>query len=308
MPEAITIGETMVLFLPGQNKRLRHVTSFTKTVAGAESNVAVGLVRLGLTAGWISRVGDDEFGRTVLSSLRGEGVDVSQVVIDPDAPTGVFFRERTTPGQESVYYYRTGSAASRLSPDDLDPAYFRGARLLHISGITPALSDSAAAALHRAVAIAGAAGLLVSFDLNLRPQLWKGREIRPALLPLVAAADLVFGNEGEVDALLGAPRDRLGALLEAGCKMAVVKLGAQGAAAATAGERWVAPVARSGPIVDGSGAGDSFAAAFLAGHLRGETVPACLALANGMAQAALSCEGDIESLPRSLEELRSTWC
>lgn len=308
MPEVITVGETMVLFLPTGGSRLAYVHTFRKAVAGAESNVAIGLVRLGITAGWISRVGADEFGHAVLSAVRGEGVDVSRVRVDPEAPTGIMFRERLAPGTERVYYYRSGSAASRLQPDDLDPDYFAGARLLHLTGITPALSDSAAATVAAAMALARDRGLLVSFDLNIRPALWRNRDLAGTLLPLVRHADIVFGNQHEVQNLLGETADPAGALVTLGCPTAVVKLGVDGAMAARGGQRWHVPVHRPRAVIDGSGAGDSFASGFLAGYLRAEPIPRCLQYGNGMAQAAVSSEGDIECLPRSLEELLTEWC
>src|SRR5579859_2416678 len=125
MPAVVALGETMVLFLAEQAGMLREATSFHRYVAGAESNVAVGLCRLGSSAGFISRVGDDEFGQMILFRLRGEGVDVSHVILDPRAPTGLLFREKREIGPVDVVYYRRGSAASHMSPADLDAGYIQ---------------------------------------------------------------------------------------------------------------------------------------------------------------------------------------
>ena len=144
MPDVVTIGEMMVQFNPITTGPLRHVAYFEKHAAGAEANFAVGMVRIGFSAGFISRVGDDEFGKYILTVLKGEGVDVSRVTVDREAPTGIFFVQRgfPIPGRSSVTYYRKGSAASRLSTRDLDHEYVKGSRLFHITGITPALSET----------------------------------------------------------------------------------------------------------------------------------------------------------------------
>src|SRR5919199_1740089 len=167
-PEVIGLGETMVLLRAEQSGPLREVSTFRRHVAGAESNVAVGVCRLGLSAGFISRVGDDEFGAAVRFRLRGEGVDVSRLIVDPDAPTGLVFRERREFGPVDVVYYRRGSAASRLRPQDLDPDYIRGARYLVLSGITPALSRSCRETAFAAAQIAREAGVGVVVDPNVR--------------------------------------------------------------------------------------------------------------------------------------------
>lgn len=145
MPQLITIGETMAAFTPNTPGPLRYVQGFGIRTAGAESNVAVGLAKLGLNAAWISRLGDDEFGRFIRNQLRAEGVDCSHVIFDPDHRTGVMFKE-TGVGETKVFYYRENSAASHLSPEDLSPALFEGVRMVHLSGITPVLSESCLAA------------------------------------------------------------------------------------------------------------------------------------------------------------------
>src|SRR6266851_5386250 len=133
--DVVTLGETMVLLLAEQSGPLREATTFRRFIAGAETNVAIGLSRLGHAAGWLSRLGADEFGRAIVFRLRGEGVDTSHVTIDPHHPTGIVIRERREVGPIEQVYYRRGSAASHLSPADLDPAYLAQARYLHLTGI-----------------------------------------------------------------------------------------------------------------------------------------------------------------------------
>ncbi len=297
----------MVLFVPDKNLPLRYVHRFEKRVGGAESNVAIALVRFGHSVGWISRVGDDEFGRFLLSSIRGEGVDVSQVKVDPGAPTGIYFKERRGPGREKVYYYRSNSAASRIQPSDLDPDYLKSARFIHLTGITPALSASCRRAVFEALKTARDAGVTVSFDFNIRLPLWKGEETRDMLLEIARKSDLVFINHQEAEILFGTrePEEVLPRLLEGRCCTAIMKLGAQGAVAKTHEEEVFEPARRVEEIVDTVGAGDSFAAGVLAGKLRGYALADCLKLANTTAAMVLGTEGDYESLPRSFEEVVS---
>lgn len=136
------LGETMVLFTPESMGCLRYETNFSAKVAGAESNVALGLARLGHRRGWMSRLGDDEFGKKILSFIRGEDVEVSEVRLDPSASTGLYFKEMLTEDEIHVQYYRKDSAASRLQSSDLNEEYISQAKFLHLTGITPALSDS----------------------------------------------------------------------------------------------------------------------------------------------------------------------
>ena len=141
--DVITFGESMVLFSPGDKGPLRHVHNFTKSIAGAESNVAIALSRLGHSVGWFSKIGDDEFGRYIKFMVRGEGVDVSRTIIDKEHQTGLLFKELFEHVNPNVYYYRKNSAASFLQPADLDLEYIKSAKILHITGITPAISQSA---------------------------------------------------------------------------------------------------------------------------------------------------------------------
>lgn len=307
MPELITLGETLILFSPEVDGPLRYVDRFQRRAAGAESNVAIGVSRLGHSAGWISRVGDDEFGRYLLTSLRGDGVDVSQVRLGP-GPTAVMFRERGLLGRVDVFYYRQGSAASSLAPDDLDPAYWRGARLLHLTGITPALSASCRATVYRAIELARANGLAISFDPNLRLKLWSLAEARAVLRDLASRADwvLVGLEEGKT---LFARRDEeevAAAILEAGAGAAVIKLGTAGASLHRRGERVHTPAFPAPRIVDPVGAGDGFDAGFLAGWLKGWNDFDCLRLGALVGALAVTVPGDVEGYP-DWQQVQKYW-
>src|SRR4030081_2720304 len=140
--DVVTLGESMVLLLAEQPGPMREATTFRRFIAGAESNLAIGLSRLGHSAGWFSRVGDDEFGRAIVFRIRGEGVDTSHVLSDASASTGLVIRERREVGPIDGVSSPRGPAASLLSPADLDASYLSNARFVHLTGITPALSES----------------------------------------------------------------------------------------------------------------------------------------------------------------------
>src|SRR5439155_9881319 len=157
--DVVTFGETMVLFAAAEQGPLRFASTYTRHAAGTESNFAIGLARLGHRVGWFSRVGDDEFGQYIVNTVRGEGVDTSRVIVDPEAPTGVLFKEKRELGPRKIVYYRRGSAASRLAPGDLDGDYIAAARYLHLTGITPALSERARETVFAAAELARARGV-----------------------------------------------------------------------------------------------------------------------------------------------------
>ncbi|HEY65316.1 MAG TPA: sugar kinase [Caldilineae bacterium] len=308
MPELITLGETMILFSPEADGPLRYVDRFQRRAAGAESNVAIAVTRLGHSAGWISRLGDDEFGRYILMSLRGEGVDVSQVRMDPDHPTGVMFRERGLMGRVEVIYYRRGSAASHLGPDDLDVAYFRSARLLHLTGITPALSASCREAVYRAIELARGAGLTISFDPNLRLKLWSLEEARVVLRDLTARADMVLVGLEEGEAIFDCQGEEAvaSAILAKGPRAAVVKLGTRGAYLRTAEAELRVPAYQVPRVVDPVGAGDGFDAGVLAGWLKGWPWEDCLRLGALVGALAVTVPGDVEGYP-DMAQVRAYW-
>jgi 2-dehydro-3-deoxygluconokinase len=303
MPDVVTLGETMALFAPREAGPLRYVSDFRLKFGGAETNFATALVRLGTSAGWISRLGDDELGRYIAHNLRGEGVDVDRVRFDPEAPTGLYVKELSAVGESTVYYYRRGSAASRLSPDDVAPAYLRGARWLHITGITPALSESCCAAVERAIELARGAGLAVSFDPNLRLKLWTIERAREVLLPLIERCTVLLGGVDELGLLLqvDGPEAAADWALARGLELVAVKLGADGALVATADERRTVPAYTVPAVVDAIGAGDGFDAGLVAGRLLGWDPWRSAELGNAVGAHAVMVHGDYEGYPTMAE-------
>lgn len=298
MPEIVAIGETMALMVPMQTGPLRYVSSFYRTLGGAESNLCIAVSRLGHAAGWLSRLGNDEFGLYIRNFLRGEGVDVSRVVFDPEAPTAVFFKERREGAESRVYYYRRLSAASRMRLSDLDEDYIGQARFLHITGITPALSESCRNTVFAAVEMAKRHGVQVSFDPNIRLKLWSLAEARPVLTRLAALADVFFPGKKELEQLYpGKSASQAAAeLLSQGVGKVVLKQGGEGCRIFSAeGEMTVPGFAVK--LVDPVGAGDGFAAGFLTGKLRGLPDYDAAVLGNAVGALAVTVTGDIEGYP-----------
>ncbi|MFM1652650.1 sugar kinase [Brevibacillus sp. B_LB10_24] len=297
--DVVTFGESMVLFNPLSVGPLRYAQLFDKTVGGAESNVAIALVRLGHQAGWISRLGSDEFGLYVRNFIRGEGVDTSRVIFDDQYPTAVFFKERQVQKESNIYYYRKLSAASRMMPEDLDESYIRQAKILHVTGITPALSDSCEQTLQRGIEIARSHGLQITFDPNIRLKLWKAETARAKLLPIAKQADVVMPGFDEAKLLTGesTPEKMAAFFLELGAKTVVVKLGEKGAYFATDAESGYVPGYPVEQVVDPIGAGDGFAAGMISGMIRGWNTQASVELANRVASYALTVVGDVEGFP-----------
>jgi 2-dehydro-3-deoxygluconokinase len=303
MPDVVTFGETMALFTPRETGPLRYVPDFRLKMGGTESNVAIALARLGIPVGWFSRLGDDELGRFIVHNVRGEGVDSSRVTIDADAPTALYLKEISAGGDTTVYYYRRGSAASRMQPSDLDADYITSARWLHVTGITPALSENCHETVAAAIEMARAAGLEVSFDPNLRLKLWTAQQARETLTPLIQRSTVMLGGSEEMSVILGVETPNAAAdwALEQGVKIAVIKLGADGALVATPDERRVVPPFSIPRVVDTVGAGDGFDAGFIAARLLGRDPWEAAVLGNVVGAHALMVEGDFEGYPTMAE-------
>lgn len=289
MTELVTLGEAMaVLATPGVGL-LRHATSLDLRVAGAEANLAIGAARLGARTAWVGRVGDDEFGALIRQTLAGQGVDVGGVVVDPEAPTGLMVKERRTAAVTRVSYRRSGSAGSRLAPGDIDPDLVRRAKVLHVTGITPALSDTARDAVRAAVELAQSAGVLVSVDLNHRDGLWSPADAVADYRWLVARCDVLFATESEI------------AMVDAdGPAEVLVKRGARGATAVIDGVTLEAPVFDV-TTLDPVGAGDAFAAGYLAERIAGADPAQRLRTAAAAGAFAVTVQGDWEGLPSRSE-------
>jgi len=304
MAEIITLGETMAVMAPSGEGRLSSVESFGLRIADAESNTAVGAVRLGHTAAWISAVGDDELGRYVVSEIEREGVDVSLVKTDPAHRTGLMIKE-IIGGATNVYYYRENSAASRISPEDIPFEKLSDAKIVHITGITPVLGDGCRDAVYSLIAWARENGKTVSFDPNIRRKIWKGNDYTPLLRELISMSDIALAGFSELRELYGAdtPLTAARALLSAGVKYAVVKDGGNGAWCASGEDFIFIPPVLCSPI-DPVGAGDGFNAGFLSGMLEGKSLAECGKMGAVVGAMATETVGDVNGYPtrKMLEE------
>lgn len=309
------LGEALAVLIPDDDEsdgsdesaEPGHAPGYTLAIGGAEANVACSLAALGVPTRWVGRVGDDRFGRVVVRTLAERGVDVSDVEVDVTRVTGLYVKEivasSATGPTTRMRYYRTGSAACAMNPDLAETPALRDTPLLHLSGITPALSDSCAALID---AVLGAAprppGRIVSFDVNHRPALWTDRD--PAvLLDLARRADLVFLGADEAAAICdtGAPDDLRRLLPEP--HTLVVKQGADGAVGFEGGQRVHVP-ALPIEVAEATGAGDAFAAGFIAATLRRLPLRDRLRLGTLAAAGALRVRGDLAAMPTGAEITR----
>jgi len=297
--DVVTFGETMVLFNPETQGPLRYVGTFTKSIGGAESNVAIALARLGHKAGWFSKLGDDEFGRYIKSTVMGEEVDVSRVKKDPKRTTGILFKERFSTVNPNVYYYRKGSAASHLMIEDLDLEYIASAKILHVTGISLALSEEMREAVFYAVREAKKRGVLISFDPNIRLKLWSKEEARETILEMVKLTDLLFPGKEEAELLLGLtePEEIADSFLNLGVQTVALKLGKSGCYVKNKEtEAFVHGYTVDHPV-DTVGAGDGYAAGFLSGYLEHLSLTECAQRANAVGAMATLVKGDMEGFP-----------
>ena len=297
--DVVTFGETMVLFNPEAQGPLRYVGTFTKSIGGAESNVAIALARLGHKAGWFSKLGDDEFGRYIKSTVMGEEVDVSRVKKDPKRTTGILFKERFSTVNPNVYYYRKGSAASHLMMEDLDMEYIASAKILHVTGISLALSEEMREAVFYAVKEAKKRGVLISFDPNIRLKLWSEEEARETILEMVKLTDLLFPGKEEAELLLGLtePEEIADTFLKLGVQTVALKLGKSGCYVKNKEtEAFVHGYTVDHPV-DTVGAGDGYAAGFISGYLENLSLTECAQRANAVGAMATLVKGDMEGFP-----------
>lgn len=298
-PEVTCLGETMVVLVPEEAGAITGDSRLVLRVGGAESNVAISLAGLGHRARWVSAVGADPFGRIVLDELTDAGVDTSYVVTDEEAPTGLYVKE---PGDGStrVHYYRSGSAASRLDVTHLTSSAAQGSRVVHVSGTTPALSESCRRLTHAIVDDRVFGEATVSFDVNHRPGLWPVAEAADELAAIARRSDIVFVGRDEAETLWGtATAEDVRAFLPEPTTL-VVKDGAVGATTfGPNGTAWADALRVD--VVETVGAGDAFAAGWLSGWLRGLDPERTLRLGHLLASRAVQVVGDHPDPPEQEE-------
>ena len=299
--DVVTLGEAMVMLVAGNPGPLEQVDVFHKRTAGAETNVAIGLARLGLKVGWGSRLGPDALGRFLLDSMRAEGIDCSHVVVAPGERTGMMFKERVTDGSDpKVEYHRAGSAASRMCCDDIDRDWLLSARHLHATGVFAAVSADSFQVSRETMRLMREAGKTVSFDTNLRPTLWASTEaMRAGINELAALADWVLPGIEEGYLLTG-ERTAEGIArfyLDLGARLVIVKLGTEGAYYTDGTQSGVVPASPVEKVVDTVGAGDGFAVGVISALLEGLSIERAVKRGAWIGARAVQVPGDTEGLP-----------
>ncbi|WP_249976469.1 sugar kinase [Vreelandella olivaria] len=312
-PSILTFGEAMAMFVADDPGELATVEHFHRRLAGADNNVAIGLARLGFHVAWMSRVGSDSFGQFIRQALEAEGIDSRHIHTDAQHPTGLLFKERAEGGADpKVTYFRRGSAASHLCIEDATGIDFPALTHLHATGITPALSESAAQLTRHLMEQASRAGVSISFDPNLRPSLWPSEAImRDTLNALASLADWVLPGLSEGRLLTGqeTPEAIADFYLQQGVKAVIIKLGPEGSyyRGILGGEleSFTLPGQPVANVVDTVGAGDGFAVGAISALLDGLPPQAALNRGNLVGAQAVQVVGDMEGLPtrKVLEQL-----
>lgn len=282
---------------------LRNVSLFEKHVGGPETTVAVSVRKLDHASSLIGRVGDDELGHFITSWLRGLDVDTSYVKVDSSGPTAICLVQRgyPIPGRSRVYYYRKNSAGSRLSPEDIDKEFISGARVVHLSGVTPAISLSAMEACLKAVAAARENSVLFSLDAQIRPQLWQSLdEAASVMMQLIEFANILFIDLGDAEILIGEsnPEKVIQVFKSIGVEVIVLRLGERGAVAARGSELAEAeplPISIEDPV----GASDALVGTFLSCLIEGRSLFESLRKSMISWSLVASTRGEQTNLPTS---------
>ena len=297
--DVITIGDGMIAMCPIQKGPIIFSNTFERKVGGAEFNVAIGCSRLGLKAGWISRLGNDDFGKHILKTARGECIDISEVKLVDGYQTSVYFREVLSDGASRSFYYREKSPTSTMKLEDLNEEYFKNAKILHITGVFPSISNNNQNIILEAVKLAKKLNLMVSFDPNIRLKMWTKEEMRGFIEKVLPSVDILLIGDEEVEILL--KDSNIEKAIETfhsyGIGKVIVKKGAKGAIGSDGKNIYEVSAIKPKAVIDTVGAGDGFAAGFLTALLKGETLENCISFANAVGSLVVGVEGDNEGLP-----------
>jgi len=305
------MGEVMIQFNPIKSGPLKHVSLFEKHVAGSESNVAIGLKRLGMDSGIITAVGNDEFGKNILMALKSEDIDTATIKVSRKYPTGIYFVERNfpIPNHSNVFYYRNESAMSHLQPSFIKKDFFNNIDLFHVSGITPLLSGNCEKASNLALKFALESNIFISFDTNIRRKLVKNADKdREKMRSFIEHSDIIFTGKGDLRFLTRSNLSKAEELLRAFFNkfsvkkkaIVVIKVGAKGALAWD-GVKMYHQESLKMPTVDTIGAGDAFDAAFLATFIKEFNIKKSLKVGVVAGAMVTGITGDYEAFPTEAE-------
>lgn len=301
----LLVGEPMGLLIAKEEGAFEDVDEYSVATCGAEFNVAIGLTRLGHKASYLTKLGPDPFGKRIVNQMRSEGIATDDILYDDTLRTGFMLKGSTSVGDPAIYYFRAGSAASTLCPDDLAGLDFTKFSMIHMTGITPALSESTRAVCRFLAAKAHELGIFLSFDPNLRPQLWPSREVMAEWLNEFATqCDLFLPGvaEGEQLAGISDPVQIAAHYRAQGAKTVVVKVGGDGAYFDSDEGSGLVPGFPVSHVVDTVGAGDGFAAGVLSARAEGLSWYDSVRRGNAIGAIQVMSVGDNDGLP-TREEL-----
>jgi 2-dehydro-3-deoxygluconokinase len=300
MSEVILIGEPMAMFVADYAANLEDVEKFTRSLAGAEVNVCIGLKRLGYDVSYVTRLGVDPFGKYIKNFLVNEGIDTSYITFDSRFPTAFQVKSKTEVGDPEVVYFRRGTAASHMTKEDIEKIDLQGVRHIHVTGIPPALSESCREATYGLIRKAKEKGLYVTFDPNLRPALWPSKEEMVRVINDIASkCDMVLPGVAEGLILTGSD-DPVGIAdfyLNLGVKAVIIKLGDKGAFVKTEKEAYTVPGFKVEKVVDTVGAGDGFAVGIVSGLMEKLPLREAVIRGNAIGSLQVMVPGDNEGLP-----------
>lgn len=300
MSEIMLIGEPMAMFIADCVGNLEDVEKFTRSLAGAEVNVCIGLKRLGYDVSYVTKLGVDPLGKYIKKALEFEGIDTSYISFDKRYPTAFQLKGRTNVGDPEVVYFRKGSAASHLIPKDVGDMDLTGVSHIHITGIFPALSLSCREATYELIRRAKDKGLFISFDPNLRPALWNNKDNMIEVINDIASkSDMILPGIGEGLILTGSnnPNDIADFYIKLGAKIVIVKTGDKGAYAKTKNECFTVPSYKVKKVVDTVGAGDGFAVGIISGLLENLPLEEAVRRGNAIGAMQVATIGDNDGLP-----------
>lgn len=301
--DVFSVGETMIIFQAMQIGNFEDIPALYQKIGGAESNVLIGLARLGHNVAYMSQVGKDPFGKRIIKSIRAEGVDVSNVKVSSDNPTGLLFKEQKTKEATHVYYYRKDSAASKMSVQDIPADVIKSSKFIHLTGITPAISLSCREMIFKIIEIAKENHIPIIFDPNIRFKLWPKEEAKEVILDIAAHADYILTGLSEAEFLLGTTNesDICNILTKNEGQVIVIKKGASSTLFSINGKSTEVPTVPVSGIVDPVGAGDAFAAGFIHGLLTNQSLERSVYFGNLLGACVIQQFGDIEGLPNREE-------
>ena len=302
--DAVTFGEPMAMFYANEVGPLHEVFSFSKALAGAESNVATGLSRLEHLTGYVTKLGEDNFGTFIAQALKNENIDTDSITYSKEHSTGMLIKSKVVTGDPKVEYFRKNSAASKLSLADFDEAYFASAGHLHVTSISSALSKSCLEFSIHAMGFMKSKGKTISLDPNLRPTLWPDKDTMiNTINDLATRCDWFLPglSEGKTLTGLDTPEEIADYYLERGVSLVVIKLGPDGAYYKSAEQEGYVAGFKVEEVVDTVGAGDGFAVGVISAMLEKLPVADAVKRGNAIGALAVMSQGDRDGLPTRAE-------